>query len=482
MSVTVRSPSRGTELHFSQVSSRSDRDRWPGESVLTPGSSAKLPMLAASSNIYKDRKGANSRPDVPISKVNTMQARATRTTPTADRPLKVAKTAKTTAIAVERPQVLEVLERGERERFTGRLEISSPDGTEWNFYYRLGRLVWATGGSHPIRRWRRYLARHCPQVDVNRLGVRQDDRVCDILYHILLLLEKRQVITREQVTEIVAGVAREVAFEVVKASQLMPLNGKSYAQDVPDESLALLKVGPIVEEAVRSWETWYAKKLAGYSPELAPAIRDLEALKQVASVSACKKLSAWVDGKSTIWDLSLRLDIDIARIALSLLPFVRQDIVEFVELPDLPPPIVRTGTPTDKPPVERRKPERSRPLIACIDDSPLSCKLMEEILTEAGYRCLTVTDSLKALPMLIAQPPDLIFLDLIMPVANGYEICSQFRRVSQFQDLPIVILTSKDSPIDRMRSKVVRASGFLSKPIDAEKVLGAIEKFVPVDR
>ena len=404
-----------------------------------------------------------------------MQARATQTFPTTNSRTQ----GETTAMAAQRSHAIEVLGRCERKQFTGRMEISSPDGRQWHFYYRLGRLVWATGGSHPIRRWRRYLARYCPQVDVNRLGIRHSDRVCDVLYHVLVLLFKRKAIAREQVTDIVTGVAGEVTFEVAIAYQQFPLNTKGYAEAVPDESLVLLKLGPIVEEAVRWGKTWHDRKLTRYSPALAPILRDPQALRQATSARVYQKLAAAIDGRSTLWDLSVRLDIDMTRLTLSLLPFVRQNTIEFVRLPDLSPPIARTGSVADKRPVDRRQLEELKPLIACIDDSFLSCKLMEGILTDAGYRCLTITDSLQALPMTIAQPPDLIFLDLMMPVANGYEICAQIRRVSQFQDTPIVILTSKDSPIDRMRSKMVGASGFLAKPIDARKVLSTIGKFVP---
>ena len=100
---------------------------------------------------------------------------------------------------------------------------------------------------------------------------------------------------------------------------------------------------------------------------------------------------------------------------------------------------------------------------------------MEHIVTEAGYQFMSIRDPLKALPQLIKRKPDVIFLDLVMPIVNGYEICSQIRRISALNETPIIILTSNDGMIDRLRSKMVGANGFLPKPIDQEKLLSKIK-------
>jgi CheY-like chemotaxis protein len=85
----------------------------------------------------------------------------------------------------------------------------------------------------------------------------------------------------------------------------------------------------------------------------------------------------------------------------------------------------------------------------------------------------------KALPILLEHKPDLIFLDLVMPIANGYEICAQIRRVSAFKDTPVIILTSNDGIVDRVRAKMVGSSGFLAKPIEPDKVLATLQRYLP---
>jgi chemotaxis family two-component system response regulator PixG len=63
-----------------------------------------------------------------------------------------------------------------------------------------------------------------------------------------------------------------------------------------------------------------------------------------------------------------------------------------------------------------------------------------------------------------------------MPNTNGYEICTQLRKVSAFHNTPIVILTGNDGIIYRVRSKLVGASGFLSKPVNPETVLAVVRQ------
>lgn len=101
---------------------------------------------------------------------------------------------------------------------------------------------------------------------------------------------------------------------------------------------------------------------------------------------------------------------------------------------------------------------------------------MQSLLSAAGYQFLGVDDAMRAFGILLARKPDLIFLDLVMPNANGYEICAQLRKLACFRNTPIVILTGNDGIVDRVRAKLVGASDFLSKPVDAGIVLSVIRK------
>lgn len=63
-----------------------------------------------------------------------------------------------------------------------------------------------------------------------------------------------------------------------------------------------------------------------------------------------------------------------------------------------------------------------------------------------------------------------------MPDTNGYEICASLRKLSLFRNTPIIILTSNDGMIERVRSKIIGASDFMAKPINPEEVLVIVNK------
>lgn len=126
--------------------------------------------------------------------------------------------------------------------------------------------------------------------------------------------------------------------------------------------------------------------------------------------------------------------------------------------------------------VPLRRHRSNAPTIVYIDDSPADSRAMSQIIEGTGYQYTNIPDPLQALPLLIELKPALIFLDLVMPIANGYEVCAQIRRMSTFKDIPIIIVTSNDGIADRVRAKVVGASGFLGKPIQSHKVTKALKK------
>ncbi|MEN9250760.1 MAG: response regulator, partial [Gloeomargarita sp. GXS_bins_116] len=150
--------------------------------------------------------------------------------------------------------------------------------------------------------------------------------------------------------------------------------------------------------------------------------------------------------------------------AASLRSLIQDGVVILKDVPDWPPPVVRVI-----------KPEPQRPLIACIDDSPLVAQALRHILEPLGYEVWGVTDPLRSLSQLLQRRPVLIFLDLVMPQTNGYEVCSVLRKSAVFQQTPIVILTGQGTVIDRVRAKLCGANDFLAKPPAAERVVEVVQ-------
>ncbi len=375
-----------------------------------------------------------------------------------------------------------------KTQFTGKLDVGGK-AQKWSFFFCLGRLVWATGGIHSNRRYYRLWHQFCPGVSLTGIKLREEDFVACYNYQVMAVLSIRKKLTPQQKSDMVLETLREVIFDIFQVEQTEDLTYTYDANGAIDTSLTLMsalvraeQVLPLVELL---WSDWQKSGLAAYSPNLVPILKKLEDLKKVTSPKVYQTLVKAIDGQKTFRDLALLIKQDLRKLTLCLIPYARKRIMELKWLPDRKQPDAARGVP----PISSSKTTRSIPqekavnspikaTIVCVDDSLQICKQMQKILEEAGYKFIGIQDSIKALPTLIETKPDLIFLDLIMPIANGYEICTQIRRVSWLKETPVIILTGNDGIVDRVRAKIVGSSDFLSKPVNAEKVLAAVKKYL----
>lgn len=380
----------------------------------------------------------------------------------------------------------------------GRLDIKADRGAKWSLYFHLGHLIGDTGGIHPVRRWHRQLLQFCPQIKVNQvtiaggIGYRCRD------YEALADLLKKREILRQQMVAVVQGSIAEVLFDIVQQDELSDRSstGRSYLEGWREERSneqltytfvpeARLYSSPVVfiqpdlawKQAQQAWTNWQKAGLQDYSPNMAPVIWRREQLQQQTSAIAYSSLTRLVDGNRTLRDLAVKLRQEPTLLSQSLIPYVSQGLMKFVEIADIGTPLEKVTTVSSKPSSSPPPPKPNAPLIAYIDDSPRDSQIMGQILTKAGYRYINLQDSVLALPMLLEHKPNLIFLDLVMPIANGYEICAQIRRTSILKDTPVIIFTGNDGIVDRVRAKLVRSTEFVAKPIDTDKVLAVVRKY-----
>ncbi len=373
-------------------------------------------------------------------------------------------------------KLLEEFKNCTRLQFSGRLNAKTAKGDSWIFYYRLGRIVWATAAEHTFRRWRRYLTLYCPQLDLEKIQIRQADVAATHWdYQLLNTLHESEQVRRDQINTIVENTIAELLFDLAQHASFSTLSCDRDQEVILDAPMSFTSADLSLRMMQELWSGWCDAGLANFSPNLAPVLRRPEQLQQQVSPTVYKNFVNLINGKYTLRELSLRLKQDLLPLSRSLLPYVLKGIIELVEVQDMPLPMTPgkakgSGTPQSRAP--------KAPLIACVDDSPQTAQILEQIFTSNGLRFVGIQDSVQALPLLIESKPDLIFLDLIMPVANGYEICSQLRRSSLFTNTPVIILTGSDGLVDRVRAKVVGATDFMSKPIVAEKVLGMVRKYI----
>jgi twitching motility two-component system response regulator PilG len=120
--------------------------------------------------------------------------------------------------------------------------------------------------------------------------------------------------------------------------------------------------------------------------------------------------------------------------------------------------------------------------VACIDDSPTVLNAIQKFLEDQSLSVVAINDPVKALMQIVRSKPDLILLDITMPNLDGYELCALLRRHPRYKRTPIVMVTGNTGLIDRARAKLVRASGYLTKPFTQSDLLKIVFKHLPTQR
>ncbi|HVO94655.1 MAG TPA: response regulator, partial [Terriglobales bacterium] len=111
------------------------------------------------------------------------------------------------------------------------------------------------------------------------------------------------------------------------------------------------------------------------------------------------------------------------------------------------------------------------PRILAVDDNKQNLTLLERALTSAQYEVITAEDGPTALKLIDSEAPDLVLLDVMMPVMSGYEVCKRIRANEATCLLPVVMLTALTDVADRIRGIEAGADDFLSKPVNREELL-----------
>lgn len=114
-----------------------------------------------------------------------------------------------------------------------------------------------------------------------------------------------------------------------------------------------------------------------------------------------------------------------------------------------------------------------RQLVLVVDDNIDAAVALAQILEFEGYRVATAHDGREALEYLNRHArPDLIILDLMMPVMNGWELRSAIREIPALANIPVVVMTAVGEP------QVIEADAIIRKPIDLQRMLKIMSRLL----
>jgi len=115
--------------------------------------------------------------------------------------------------------------------------------------------------------------------------------------------------------------------------------------------------------------------------------------------------------------------------------------------------------------------------VLIVDDSPAQVKLMQGLLELEGYRPIGINDPRLVEEVITAERPSLILLDVIMPERNGFQICRELKSNALFNNIPVIMVTSKDSVSDKYWGEQQGADGYVTKPFTRDELLRAVRRF-----
>ena len=109
--------------------------------------------------------------------------------------------------------------------------------------------------------------------------------------------------------------------------------------------------------------------------------------------------------------------------------------------------------------------------VLIVEDEAALARLVEWQLQSAGFESKAVTTGRDALAIATEHWPDLVVLDLRLPDMSGYDICRQLRSMASPWELPILMLTALDQPIDQLRGYAFGADAYMTKPFDPPELI-----------
>lgn len=114
-------------------------------------------------------------------------------------------------------------------------------------------------------------------------------------------------------------------------------------------------------------------------------------------------------------------------------------------------------------------------LVLVIDDSPTITKVVQLVLTKAGYQVAIAPDGEAGLEAVRAQRPDLILLDFVMPRMNGYQFCRELVADPKLRDIPVVLMSAKGDQVGERFVKVMGIVDYITKPFSPEAITAVVQ-------
>jgi len=120
------------------------------------------------------------------------------------------------------------------------------------------------------------------------------------------------------------------------------------------------------------------------------------------------------------------------------------------------------------------------PKVLIVDDDVNNIRRLRDVLEPEGYRILIASDGGTALKIAERSLPDIILLDIVMPLMNGYEVCQRLKEKEATGRIPVIFVTVKDDNVSLVKAFQVGGVDYIPKPFEKEEVLIRVENHLKI--
>jgi twitching motility two-component system response regulator PilG len=342
----------------------------------------------------------------------------------------------------QRLNPLSLLAQLSSRQANGCLQVSS-GSVSWSIYLEQGKLVYASNSTEPFERLDRHLRRLSRQIPTLVSAVRVQVRLIfeselesqtsqNPDYQAICWLVNQQYLNSVQAAALIEELAEEVIGSLLTVKEgTYQLLDQDQFEELP--KFCRIDLRTIVE---RCYE---------------------QLRRQPSSTESTNVTSAPPPNSITQNGATQKLDL----------------IQTPPQKPSTTPPVNNVNASG----VNQSKPTtKSTYTIACIDDSPTVLNAINSFLDDKSFSVVMINDPVRALMQVVRIKPDLILLDVEMPNLDGYELCSLLRKHPLFKTTPIIMVTGHTGFLDRAKAKLVKSSGYLTKPFNQSELLKMVFK------
>ena len=211
-------------------------------------------------------------------------------------------------------------------------------------------------------------------------------------------------------------------------------------------------------------------------------VRSFERREELEMVFLHQLLSALVSsgpagqGEASTHRLQRMWDTAMALYRELVAPRLRQDPGGPREAPGCR--ILEEGVPVLEPALPVPEPPgRSGPKVLVVDDAPMVRRLLQAVLAK-DYQVLCAADGGEALALAQEHQPDLVLLDAVMPVLDGFTVCQRLKADPRTREIPVLFLTALQGELDEVRALEAGAIDFIQKPINGPTVLARVRNHI----